>query len=311
MEYDSSEEDASNTPYDDVFRTLLNDCSELIVPVINEIFGESYTGRERIVFAQNEHFLNRQGGAASKRITDASFEIIGTETKKYLCECQSTPDSSMLVRIFEYATQIALDEGEIIGNVLKVRLPHSAVLFLRSRKTTPDKMKIEMETPGGRIAFDILVMKVQRYALREIFEKGLLFLIPFYIFSHEPEFPVYNTDVKRLESLKAEYVVIVEQLDHLLMQGKISVYARHTLMELSNKVLEHIAKKYDKVREGVKAVMGGRILEYEAKTIKNEGRREGTLETLVGLVKDGLISVKEAASRANLSEEAFRTELGK
>lgn len=195
----------------------------------------------------------------------------------------------MLVRLFEYATQIALDEGEIIGNVLKVRLPHSAVLFLRSRKTTPDKMKIEMETPGGGIAF--------------------------YIFSHEPEFPVYNTDVKRLESLKAEYVVIVEQLDHLLMQGKISVYARHTLMELSNKVLEHIAKKYDKVREGVKAVMGGRILEYEAKTIKNEGRiegkREGTLETLAGLVKDGLISVKEAASRANLSEEAFRTELGK
>lgn len=95
------------------------------------------------------------------------------------------------------------------------------------------------------------------------------------------------------------------------MKGKISVYARHTLMELSNKVLEHIAKKYDKVREGVKAVMGGRILEYEAKTIKNEGRREGTLETLAGLVKDGLISVKEAASRANLSEEAFRTELGK
>ena len=32
----------SNTPYDDVFRTLLNDCSSLIIPVINEIFGENY-----------------------------------------------------------------------------------------------------------------------------------------------------------------------------------------------------------------------------------------------------------------------------
>lgn len=30
----------SNTPYDDVFRTLLNDCSSLIIPVINEIFGK-------------------------------------------------------------------------------------------------------------------------------------------------------------------------------------------------------------------------------------------------------------------------------
>ena len=29
----------ANTPYDDVFRTLVNDCSPLIIPVINEVFG--------------------------------------------------------------------------------------------------------------------------------------------------------------------------------------------------------------------------------------------------------------------------------
>ena len=29
-----------STPYDDVFRTLLNDCRHLIIPVINEVFGE-------------------------------------------------------------------------------------------------------------------------------------------------------------------------------------------------------------------------------------------------------------------------------
>ena len=51
-----------STPYDDVFRTLLNDCSPLIIPMINEIFGEHYTGREKIIFSQNEHFLNRQDG---------------------------------------------------------------------------------------------------------------------------------------------------------------------------------------------------------------------------------------------------------
>ena len=36
---------------------------------------------------------------------------------------------------------------------------------------------------------------------------------------------------------------------------------------MSNKVLEHVAVKYNSVKE-VKAVMGGKILEYEAKTIK-------------------------------------------
>ena len=37
-----------NTPYDDVFRTLLTDCSSLIIPVVNEIFHENYTGEETV-----------------------------------------------------------------------------------------------------------------------------------------------------------------------------------------------------------------------------------------------------------------------
>ena len=44
----------TGTPYDDVFRTLLNDCSSLIIPVINEVFGEHYSGKEEIVFSPNE-----------------------------------------------------------------------------------------------------------------------------------------------------------------------------------------------------------------------------------------------------------------
>ena len=32
----------ANTPYDDVFRTLLTDCTKLIIPIVNEIFKEDY-----------------------------------------------------------------------------------------------------------------------------------------------------------------------------------------------------------------------------------------------------------------------------
>ncbi|MCQ1533665.1 hypothetical protein [Mitsuokella jalaludinii] len=37
-----------------------------------------------------------------------------------------------------------------------------------------------------------------------------------------------------------------------------------------------------------------------------EGRAEGRWVTLVELVHDGLLTVKEAAKRAGMSEEAFR-----
>ena len=58
----------ANTPYDDVFRTLLNDCPKLVLPVVNEVFHEHYTGNEVIVFSPNEHFLNRQDGEELERI---------------------------------------------------------------------------------------------------------------------------------------------------------------------------------------------------------------------------------------------------
>ena len=82
---------------------------------------------------------------------------------------------------------------------------------------------------------------------------------------------------------------------------------------MSKKVLEHIAKKYKNVREGVESVMGGKILDYEAKIIKlegrkegkQEGRQEGKLELLIDLVNENIISLADAASKIKLSEEEF------
>lgn len=281
-----------NTPYDDVFRTMLNDCSSLIIPVINEIFSERYHGDEKIIFSPEVHFLNQQDGEEIKRITDSSFKIIGEKEAKYLLECQSTADSSMLIRVFEYATQIALDQGELEDDVLKVEIPRSAILFLRSNKETPDKMKIEIKTPGGENTFDVPVMKAQKYSIDDIFEKRLLFLIPFYIFSHEASFTEYNLDKDKLEELKKEYIQIIRRLDGLLESGSISVYTKKMIVEMSNKVVDNLARKYENVRKGVKSVMGGKILEYEAKQILNEGKNEGKIE---GKIEGRMEQARETA----------------
>lgn len=65
----------SNTPYDDVFRTLTNDCPKLVIPVSNELFKTAYTGQEIVVKTENEIFLHKQEGEEEKRITDTSLII--------------------------------------------------------------------------------------------------------------------------------------------------------------------------------------------------------------------------------------------
>ncbi len=41
------------------FRTILNDCRELIISVINEFFCETIAEEEEIRFFPNEHFLDQ------------------------------------------------------------------------------------------------------------------------------------------------------------------------------------------------------------------------------------------------------------
>lgn len=94
--------------YDGAFRTILNDCRKLVIPVINEIFEEEYTGDEVVEFFPNEHFLDQQDEADRERITDTNFRIIGRIIKKYHLECESSlPDGKITIRLFEYDAQIS------------------------------------------------------------------------------------------------------------------------------------------------------------------------------------------------------------
>ena len=300
----------ANTPYDDVFRTLLNDCPKLVLPVVNEVFHEHYTGNEVIVFSPNEHFLNRQGGEELERITDTCFVVQAAAAKQYHLECQSTPDNSMLVRMFEYGAQIALDGSEIKEGVLEVEFPQAAVLFLRHNGATPDMMRIKIITPGGELGYQIPVLKLQEYALVEIFEKGLLFLLPFYIFVHESRFEQYTQGSQELERLWKEYAYIRGRLEELCSQGKIDEYTKCTLIDMCNKVVDNLAANYDKVREGVKEIMGGKLLDYEAKRIKVEsyekGISQGRQQILIELVHDGIMTEEDAAGRMCRSVEEFK-----
>ena len=284
--------------YDGAFRTILNDCRKLIIPVINEIFKEHYTGEEEIRFFPNEHFLDQQDAADKERITDTNFQIIGRIVKKYHLECESSlPDGKITIRLFEYDAQIALDEGEVTEETLTVTFPNTAVMYLRAYKKTPDKMKYVIITPGGTVQYDVPIMKVQSYSLDEIFEKRLLMLIPFYIFSHEKSFSEYNNNEQKLEELKAEYRIILERLDDLEKQGIIGAFDKRTIIDLSSDVINEIARKYENVQKGIGAMMRGPLIQTEARTILNESKKE----TALRMLKVGKLTVEEIAEYSALS----------
>ncbi len=302
-----------NTVYDNVFGTMLHDCTSLIIPVVNEVFGEVYSGDEQIILLHNEHFIAQPEGNTKERITDTSFRICGKVNKNYHIECQSTTDSTMVMRMFEYDAQIALEEGKMEGEKFVVTFPKSAVLYLRHTKNTPDKMTLEIRTPGGNVSYGIPVVKTQKYTIEEIFRKKLLFLLPFYIFVHEKNFADYEKNGEHLQKLQEELAEICLRLEEFVQAGEISEFVRQSLTAMMKEVAEKIAANYEKVRKGVAAVMGGEILEYEAKTIWREGERigveKGKRQLYADLIKEGVFTPLEAAKRLNVKEEELEAYL--
>lgn len=213
--------------------------------------------------------------------------------------------------------------GEVAEETLTVTFPNTAVLYLRTYQNTPDKMKYVIVTPGGTVQYDVPIMKVQAYTLDDIFEKRLLMLIPFYIFSHEKKFSEYNSNVQKLEELKAEYQDILARLDELECQNIIGAFEKRTIIELSGDVIREIAQKYEKVQKGIGDIMGGALIETEARTILNQGIIQGMQqgiqqgmqqgmsrgisetkkETALKMLKRGKLTVEDIAEYSGLSVE--------
>ena len=286
-----------NTPYDDTFRTLLQDCPELVVPLINELFGTNYTGREVVVSNENEIFLRNPEGKKEKRVTDSNLTLISLKgiSKRYHLECQSTADGTMEIRMWEYDAQIALRNKEYRNGVLYVKFPDSAVIYLRSNSNTPDELKICICVGKKEIFYEIPILKVKNYTLNEIFEKQLWMLIPFYIFRYEKEFRKINGDEKRLRSLRMEYENVAARLDQECQSGRMKPITGGALCELANTVVEKLASKYDNVEKEVTEVMGGKVLNYRSKEIFREAMGKGTSEN--EKMDAGRVAIPQAMTR--------------
>ena len=102
----------------------------------------------------------------------------------------------------------------------------------------------------------------------------LLFFLPFFIFSHEKELAECDNNEAKLEQLKATYRNIRTKLDDLQRAGEIDVLTKDAICTSSNHVMALIAQKYENVRKGVEPIMRGKIIEYEAKTIRNAALKE-------------------------------------
>lgn len=243
-------------------------------------------------------FINKESGEQDKRILDSALAIIATDgtEKIFHLECQSTSDGSMLLRIFEYDTQIALKTSSF---------------------STPDKMTIKVNSPDKKsLSYKIPILKLRNYDCDIILEKELYFLIPFYLFNFEADFDKIEAgDMTVTESFRKRFSELYERLKERLEDGRIDVMTHHSIIMLTKKVIAALAKSKSTVKEEADKIMGGQVLDYETKAIFREGLQQGREQgfesgKVIARFEDGM-SIEEIAEKTKVSIETVKSILTK
>ena len=290
-----------NTPYDDAFRTMVTDCTVLLIPIINLVFGKNYDLNEKIVLHHNEHFIHKKGDIVEKRITDSYFTIAGDA---YNLECQSTADNTMIIRIMEYAFESALEEASLTSNdTMEMTFPKTAVLYLRSDASTPDKMKHIIHFPEGDFTTYTSIMKIKDYTLGDMLKNKLYFLLPFLIFNYEKDLVEYDTNPEKLEELMQEYTEIFYQLEQAQEAGDLLQIHVACIRAMLKKVMNNLAMKYKNIRKGVDSIMGGKVLDYPGRSMYFAGESEGYKKGRAEGIDEGIDKTNARVARDMLLEK--------
>ena len=289
----------SSTIFDDVFRTMLEKMPQLAIPLINEVFGTSYLEDIKIIQKRNEH--QTQNGRV---ITDSHLLIAN---RVYHIECQSTDDSTMVIRMIEYDFAISLEQVQKENGRYRMYFPQSCVLYLRGIKKR-DAISVEIVMPnGGTVEYTVPVVQVQEFTCDDMLRKRLLFLLPYHVIKYEQEKDL-DTDREKWKEFLDECKKIESYLEeNFLEKGNEKLY--RDMVELIIRIADHVFRDNEKVRKGFGDVMGGKVLELESDKLIQRGIEQGLeqgIEQGIAMERKNTELVRRKAEEAEAEIQRLR-----
>ncbi len=259
--------------WDEIMKKMVYSIPEQLFPLIEEIHKKSYPPNTVITPLATEYSIQRvDTGTISSIRSDITVLIANRDI--YHFECEIGYDGSMIVRMYEYDTHIALSYPPNLTSNMELNYPRSAVLYLQDNPGIPDTLTCTLHLPDNTVCeYKVPAVKVQSYTLEDIKSKHLYILIPFLPLRFRKEIQQknisYENILNRLTSFAEESILILrEATEH----GWISSYCCETILSLLQKALIRVTEpKADLQKEVLH--MTAPILELEIEKYQLEHKR--------------------------------------
>ena len=283
--------------YDLVFWTSIQKHTELLIPLINEVFNEHFPDSAEVRLLPGKQATRKEDGSIEEGEMDALAEVIDpskeSSGRKYHFEMESKGGNTIAIRLAEYGAAYAYESVTWNGTSAEMTIPHAAVIFLRSNATTPDNFPITIHYPGGQATYDAPAIKMRDYTIDAIFRKKLLLLLPFFPFLFEDRFEGIDKGERGFEELKAAMDDVNDRLNELSDAGEMDEVQKQHMLDWLKHVFDKLTIKYKKVQEGVDQIMTGYMLHTRTDDILDQGIQQGMQQGVQQERKESAIRMKE------------------
>ena len=247
----------------------------------NAINGTDYTNPDDIQF-------NTIGDAVYMGMrNDVSF-IVAFEMD--LWEHQSTFNPNMPMRFFIYAGRLyekyiqGSDYYQYSSSLQQVPRP-VCMCFYNGKKEQPERQVLKLSDAyggDGDIEVKVTMLNINYGMNQQVMD------------ACEP-LKEYAWIVDAVRKHQAEKLALDAAVDAALDEMPDAFVLKAFLLEHRAEVKNMFLTEYNEEK----------VMEKE----RQEGKAEGIIEVLVGLVKDGILSIKDAAKRAGITETAFEQKM--
>ena len=280
---------------DAIVKLLFSVSKPLLVNAINGLFNTTYDPDETDVdviktateYAKKDMSLIRADLFIQVRADGKSVD--------YHLEFQLAADSRMVVRLFEYDIQHALENFRLsdISDVIKLKLAQSIVLHFEKSNTVPDTYRLLIEFADGTThEYSADIFKYWNYDNNMLIDRKLYNLLPLQLFILRAELDKLTEG--RSEQAKPEAAVrvinltkdLVNRIMELYDNGEFDILDLDRITSALNELYGHLRDRYNISEELSKEAENMIKTLYDERLVA-ETKKQANIETAIKmLLKD-------------------------
>ncbi len=282
------EDTSEKLKLDQIMRLLFKLSKKVTINLLNALFDENYKSDEVTIEYGNGEFIDDD----YNRIKGDMFINVYKEdyVNRYHIEFQTLNDTSMVIRMFKYGFEKAMETMDITSKEeIKLEFPKQLVIFLEENENISDHLSMILVMPDGQeIKYKVPVMQYWKYTPADLEKQKMYALLPLQVFksrkkinsiyeSSRPEEDKAGLINQEFEKLKDTVAEVLNILSRLYDQQEIFTGDLKRILDVLVNINDYLYSKYGKYSDIDEEVTAMIRTMYDPK-VKEEGKIEGIKE---------------------------------